>query len=69
VIVQRIGPSVQFVVDIATIEGRAAVFAVRRDFDIVVSNAGGPPPGDFRDWDRDACQNVLADGGAYPGSF
>ena len=25
-----------------------------RDFDIVVTNAGGPPTGDFRDWDRDA---------------
>ncbi|MDP2022080.1 MAG: SDR family oxidoreductase, partial [Hydrogenophaga sp.] len=23
------------------------------DFDIVVTNAGGPPTGDFRDWDRD----------------
>ena len=40
--------------DITTPEGRAAVFAVRRDFDIVITNAGGPPPGDFRDWDRDA---------------
>ena len=40
--------------DITTEAGRAAVFAVRRDFDIVVTNAGGPPPGDFRDWDRDA---------------
>ena len=40
--------------DITTTEGRAAVFAVRKDFDIVVTNAGGPPPGDFRDWDRDA---------------
>jgi 3-oxoacyl-[acyl-carrier protein] reductase len=40
--------------DITTVEGRAAVFAVRKDFDIVVTNAGGPPPGDFRDWDRDA---------------
>src|SRR5436309_10137468 len=48
-------PSVQFVAaDITTPEGRAAVFAVRKDFDIVVTNAGGPPPGDFRDWDRDA---------------
>ena len=47
--------SVQFVAaDITTVEGRAAVFAVRSDFDIVVTNAGGPPPGDFRDWDRDA---------------
>jgi 3-oxoacyl-[acyl-carrier protein] reductase len=40
--------------DITTVEGRAAVFAVRSEFDIVVTNAGGPPPGDFRDWDRDA---------------
>jgi 3-oxoacyl-[acyl-carrier protein] reductase len=40
--------------DITTAEGRAAVFAVRKDFDIVVTNAGGPPPGDFRDWDREA---------------
>jgi 3-oxoacyl-[acyl-carrier protein] reductase len=49
------GTTVQFVAaDITTVEGRAAVFAVRKDFDIVVTNAGGPPPGDFRDWDRDA---------------
>ncbi len=41
-------------VDITTPEGRAAIFAERRDYDIVVTNAGGPPPGDFRDWDRDA---------------
>jgi 3-oxoacyl-[acyl-carrier protein] reductase len=49
------GAEVQFVAaDITTPEGRAAVFAVRQDFDIVVTNAGGPPPGAFRDWDRDA---------------
>lgn len=49
------GAEVHFVAaDITTEAGRAAVFAVRRDFDIVVTNAGGPPPGDFRDWDRDA---------------
>ena len=48
------GPAVQFVpADITTEQGRAAVFALRKDFDIVVTNAGGPPPGDFRDWDRD----------------
>ena len=40
--------------DITTEEGRSAVFAVRRDFDIVITNAGGPPPGDFREWGRDA---------------
>ncbi len=48
-------PEVLFVAaDITTVEGRADVFAVRQDFDIVVTNAGGPPPGDFRDWDRAA---------------
>jgi len=46
---------VQFIAaDITAAEGRAAVFAMRQDFDIVVTNAGGPPPGDFRDWDRKA---------------
>ncbi|SCK40152.1 3-oxoacyl-[acyl-carrier protein] reductase [Variovorax sp. HW608] len=40
--------------DITTTEGRAAAFALHKDFDIVVTNAGGPPPGDFRDWDREA---------------
>lgn len=40
--------------DITTEAGRAAVFAVRSQFDIVVTNAGGPPTGDFRDWDRAA---------------
>ena len=41
-------------VDITTAAGREAIFAGGTDFDIVVTNAGGPPPGDFRDWDRDA---------------
>jgi 3-oxoacyl-[acyl-carrier protein] reductase len=40
--------------DITTAAGRAQIFALRKDFDIVVTNAGGPPPGDFRAWDRDA---------------
>ena len=44
--------------DITTPEGRAAVFGAAggpgRDFDIVVTNAGGPPTGDFRDWEREA---------------
>ena len=38
--------------DITTESGRSAVFALLRDFDIVVTNAGGPPPGDFHDWER-----------------
>ncbi|MBT2302358.1 SDR family oxidoreductase [Variovorax paradoxus] len=40
--------------DITSAEGRASVFAAHREYDIVVTNAGGPPPGDFRDWDREA---------------
>ena len=39
--------------DITTPEGRAAAFVAHKDYDIVVTNAGGPPPGDFRQWDRD----------------
>lgn len=39
--------------DITTPEGRAKVFAFRKDFDILVNNAGGPPPGNFRDWGRE----------------
>ena len=39
--------------DITTEEGRAKVFEQRTEFDIVVTNAGGPPPGDFRTWGRD----------------
>ena len=44
--------------DITTPAGREAIWNVAggpgKDYDIVVTNAGGPPPGDFRDWDREA---------------
>ena len=44
--------------DITTEAGRDAIWNVAggpgKNFDIVVTNAGGPPPGDFRDWDREA---------------
>jgi 3-oxoacyl-[acyl-carrier protein] reductase len=54
------GTSVDFCAqDITTAAGRAAVFAKRADFDIVVTNAGGPPPGNFRDWDRNAWLAAL----------
>ena len=51
-------PKILFVAaDITTEAGRLAAFSVAggpgRDFDIVVTNAGGPPPGDFRNWERD----------------
>jgi 3-oxoacyl-[acyl-carrier protein] reductase len=38
--------------DVTTPEGRGQVLAAMPDPDILVTNAGGPPPGDFRDWDR-----------------
>ncbi len=54
------GASVQWVAaDITTEAGRGAVFALRQDFDIVVTNAGGPPPGDFRDWAREQWVQAL----------
>ena len=51
-------PKVLFVAaDITSEAGRAAAFSVDggpgKDFDIVVTNAGGPPPGDFRNWERE----------------
>ena len=39
--------------DITTPDGRAAALAALPAPDILVTNAGGPPPGDFRDWDRE----------------
>jgi 3-oxoacyl-[acyl-carrier protein] reductase len=40
--------------DITTPEGRAAALTACPQVDILINNAGGPPPGDFRDWDREA---------------
>jgi 3-oxoacyl-[acyl-carrier protein] reductase len=39
--------------DITTPEGRTAALAACPSPDILVTNAGGPPTGDFRDWTRD----------------
>jgi 3-oxoacyl-[acyl-carrier protein] reductase len=39
--------------DITSAEGRAAALAACPQVDILINNAGGPPPGDFRDWTRD----------------
>ena len=39
--------------DITTPEGRAKALAACPEPDILVTNAGGPPPGDFRKWTRD----------------
>ena len=39
--------------DITTPQGRADVLKACPDPDILINNAGGPPPGDFRNWTRD----------------
>lgn len=39
--------------DISTEEGRAAALATCPEPDLLINNAGGPPPGDFHDWDRE----------------
>jgi len=45
--------------DITTPEGRAAALGACPNPDILINNAGGPPPGDFRDWDRDAWLRAI----------
>jgi 3-oxoacyl-[acyl-carrier protein] reductase len=39
--------------DVTTPDGRAAALAACPEPDILINNAGGPPPGDFRNWSRD----------------
>ena len=39
--------------DITTPAGREAVLKACPEPDILINNAGGPPPGDFRNWTRD----------------
>jgi 3-oxoacyl-[acyl-carrier protein] reductase len=55
---QRIGDETGVTVvavacDITTEAGRAEALAACPQVDILVTNAGGPPPGDFRDWTRE----------------
>ena len=45
--------------DITTPEGRAQALAAAPQIDILINNAGGPAPGDFRDWDRDIWIKAL----------
>ena len=39
--------------DITTEAGRVLALAACPNPDILINNAGGPPPGDFRNWNRD----------------
>ncbi len=47
--------------DITTAEGRKAVLAACPQPDILINNAGGPPIGDFRDWDERAWERAVND--------
>jgi len=44
---------IEVAADVTTPAGRAQVLAAHPDLDILVTNAGGPPPGEFRGFDRD----------------
>jgi len=45
--------------DITTAEGRAAALAACPNPDILINNAGGPRPGDFRSWTREDWLKAL----------
>jgi 3-oxoacyl-[acyl-carrier protein] reductase len=45
--------------DITTEEGRRAALQACPAPDVLVNNAGGPPPGEFHDWDRDTWVKAL----------
>jgi 3-oxoacyl-[acyl-carrier protein] reductase len=45
--------------DVGTAAGRSVILEAHPEFDIVITNAGGPPLGDFRDWDRDTWLRAL----------
>ena len=54
------GITVQTVVaDLATAAGRAAALAACSSPDILINNADGPAPGDFRQWTRDDWVSTL----------
>jgi len=39
--------------DVTSVEGQSQVIGAAQDVDILVTNAGGPPPGLWSDWERD----------------
>ncbi len=47
------------VADVREAGGRGALLAACPDTDILINNAGGPPPGNFRDWDEGPWRDAL----------
>jgi 3-oxoacyl-[acyl-carrier protein] reductase len=63
--IRKAHPSVEvteIVGDITTPAGRADVLKASPNPDILINNAGGPPPGDFRNWTRDDWIKATVDG-------
>ena len=63
--IRKAHPSVtvtEIVGDITTPAGREAVLKACPEPDILINNAGGPPPGDFRNWTRDDWIKATVDG-------
>ncbi len=59
-IAERYGVNVTPVAaDVTTPEGRAELLAAAPAPDILVTNAGGPPPGMWHDWDETEWQNAI----------
>jgi 3-oxoacyl-[acyl-carrier protein] reductase len=52
-------PAQWLVADVSQAEGRAGIRAHWGDADILITNAAGPPPGDFRQWVRDDWLKAL----------
>ncbi len=46
------GRATAVVADVTTQDGRSALYEACPAPDILINNAGGPPAGDFRDWDQ-----------------
>ncbi|WP_108662342.1 SDR family oxidoreductase [Acuticoccus kandeliae] len=56
----RYGVEVKTVVcDVTTDEGRAALLRAEPNPDILINNAGGPPPGVWSDWGREEWEKAI----------
>jgi 3-oxoacyl-[acyl-carrier protein] reductase len=47
------GKAIPVVADVTTPDGRETLFSACPQPDILINNAAGPPPGDFRDWEQE----------------
>ena len=51
--------AIPVVADVGTAAGRRALLSACPDPDILINNAGGPPAGDFHDWERETWLRAL----------